>query len=468
MQLRCKRTILPRKCAARFGWFCFGAFLASAGCKPVQSMDTVVANTQLGFVSKSCGENAPYFVANKNMCQDPDVRFTLAAVAPDSQVSGVPLLALSKDGLPAPLIHLELGFLLRDKDSFEKLQRQFGSDPEATRFAGYTHFDGTPRKGVSRQYYRVTDLLGPGFQALSGQLWTGQPLVGSWSGVYAALSATPEALEFPLFDAATYLSLLKPRAAQSGGISFVKAFQESDMVPVKRPEVNGQAQVFQRTPEDETAVIERNRGLLPGDVLLVMRRSSGAASRSSASAPVPMSSGARESASVKSVLAASAANQEKDCFASGQLVHTAVLVEKDAWFESIQTRQGGLFRIAPFDDVVLHSQLLGGQASLGNLCFGVVRRDRVLQKTSEGSSLLQSASALPLASLLPNAQVPLQARGQGRSLPVRLALGALLAAPGATPPLATKYEDSLVGRVLVLPVAPGQAPLPLKPLVRGQ
>lgn len=464
-------------------WVFVGTGVAT-GCKPVQSSETFVANTQLGYVSRSCGEDAPYFIANKNMCQDPDLRFTIAAVKAPAAVpptgaalaagAAVPLLALSTPGLPSPLVHLEIGFQLRDKDGFEKLLRQFGTDPLDTAFAGYTHHDNSFRRGLGGQYYRVTDLLGPGFQALAGQLWSGPTLAGSFAGVYAALSATPTTLEFPRFDAATYFSLVKPRSSVNGGlsISFVKAFQESQLVPLQRPPVDGSNALFQRSRQDESAMVERNRGLLPGDILLVVRRKGGETTQASNARPAPTATPSPQAGgAVKAILARSPAEQEQSCLASGDLVHTAVLVEKDAWFESLQTLQGALFRIAPFDDVVLHAQHLAKEASLGRLCFAVVRRDRIEIKANDGTSQLKGVTALTLSSLLPASQLPASSKGLATasasgSAPTRLSLGALLAAQGASPPLATKYEDMLVGRVQVLPVAPGQPPLPLTALSR--
>jgi hypothetical protein len=239
------------------------------------------------------------------------------------------------------------------------------------------------------------------------------------------------------------------------------------LTPLTRPPVDSTQRLFQRSPQDESAVVERNRGLLPGDILLVMRRSLAAPAPAAlpSGTSVPSSPWASSSSpSVKSVLTNSAAEQEKSCLSSGQLVHTALLVEKDAWFESVQTLQGALFRVAPFDDVVLHAQLLARSTTLSSLCFAVVRRDRPEERAPDGTRLLKAAPPFALASqLAPTSAVSLQ---PSSNTPLRLALGALLAAQGANPPLAVRYEDALVGRVQVLPVSPGQPPLPFTALSR--
>jgi|GEM_PF-5959183 len=353
-----------------------------SACKPPMNQETMVMNSAISFQGADCGRNAAYFSQEQERCVTPSLIVRRLAFDPADEPQ-----------LPLAHVQASIDFDRIPIDNFGNIAFTYGHGRIAT-----------PMRPQLKTLYRVTDFYSPGVQALAGMALIGpQSLPGTYSAVWAALSATTQRVEFPKFSPTQFVRYFTEGNPEAKQIRFVKEFAPAELAPLSDPK---QPRAFDldlgkmRFRQDVSAMHQRrNQLLLPGDVLLVMERTAPVAGSSTAggagTAGTAKAAGAGTTGSppasgttVKGLVAQSnnTTGEDTGCIRSGKLVHAAILVERDVYFDPVITRRGAFFRIGLFDDLVVNAQVSSGKP-LASLCFAVVRRE--LENGQE--------AALPLA-----------------------------------------------------------------------
>jgi hypothetical protein len=469
-------VVMPMALAIVASALCFVA------CKPTQNTETMLFNTGYG-VKSECSEEGRWFALRQPGCVaekggENDFGYLSVYVRPVTK--SVPVIWQTVSEVPFLRERVDFAFdfasdaqRLPDAEvrrSVALLAYNYGSElvatPNVPRWvvpvgggAGSV-VEAPIVRPLVPQVYRLADFLRPGLQALGQAAWMGSSVTGTHQGVWAALSATHDRVEMPsdsFLSGAKFLSYLAPRAGSTNAgkyavsmagkpyaMEVVKEFARDEFVPLSvTQELQGANQPrdaegrfrLRLTEPDQEIIARRNRGLRPGDILLVVARPTTAPIKASSRLEEPAATGAVTSGAgagtapggaggsqpsggkVSALLAGSTARDANPgrCFAATtppRLVHAAVLVERDVWFETVIPAPGfAFFRFGLFDHLVGHTQWrshIGANPprslSLEDLCFVVVRmslKPNVPHVAPDGTMTMDPGyGLLPLASAL--------------------------------------------------------------------